>query len=258
MPAGMNSTRAARKKSGQPLCGVQKPKGPKGETCTMPAGWGTNHPGVGFCKFHLGCTRDKLVTSAIPYAEKILGRPLDITPTEALLATVQYCASDVAWLNYLMKKIDQDDPITKGIFGDSMDILFGQRQKALELLARVSKMALDAGVAERQVQLAENMGALIATALNGILAGLELTKLQKKRVPELVRMNLASIEGRDALVIDAEVIDDEPTKKVKVRPKRSGGTNGSSDSAGSVRRPAGRGNTRKAGTGKRKPKRRSS
>lgn len=39
----------------RPLCASPRPKHP-GTTCGLPAGWGTDHPGFGRCKLHLGTT----------------------------------------------------------------------------------------------------------------------------------------------------------------------------------------------------------
>lgn len=39
----------------RPKCGAHKRDG-SFQDCGQPAGWGTDHPGVGRCKYHGGCT----------------------------------------------------------------------------------------------------------------------------------------------------------------------------------------------------------
>jgi hypothetical protein len=62
--------------------------------------------------------------------------------------------------------------------------------------AKHAKMALDAGVQERQVRLAEMTGALFAEAIRGILQGLELSPGQQAAAPELVRTQLLAIDAQ--------------------------------------------------------------
>lgn len=59
--------------------------------------------------------------------------------------------------------------------------------------AKFAKTAIDAGIAERQVSLAERQGALIADVLRAVLADPELglTAAQRKAVPNVARRHLA-------------------------------------------------------------------
>src|SRR4051812_32041667 len=70
------------------------------------------------------------------------------------------------------------------------------RQMALDRHARYAKMAIDAGVEERRVQLAERWGDDLARMLGNVLEDLNLTPAQAKKAPEIIRRNLISIEGR--------------------------------------------------------------
>ncbi|RMI47594.1 hypothetical protein EBO15_01450 [Actinomadura harenae] len=62
-------------------------------------------------------------------------------------------------------------------------------------LARVAKAALDAGVAERQVRLAEQQGELLAGAINRILDGLNLSSEQWARVADVVPRELRAVSA---------------------------------------------------------------
>lgn len=55
---------------GKPKCDAQRPNQPDGTRCGRPAGWGTDHPGVGRCKRHGGATRTQAVAVEKVVAER--------------------------------------------------------------------------------------------------------------------------------------------------------------------------------------------
>lgn len=61
--------------------------------------------------------------------------------------------------------------------------------------ARFAKLALDAGIAERQVRLAEQQGALVASAIDRILDALGLSAEQRALVPQVVPRELRAVTG---------------------------------------------------------------
>lgn len=201
-------------------CGARKRSG---GTCGRPAGWGTTHAGWGRCKLHGGSTPTQRIGAAKQEAAAAaikLGAPIDINPMDALLWCVRIAAGEVAYFTMQVNLIQEADvvgktkqvkerPLNYGKDGESesitveettwglpaLHIWVSARQAALDRLARYSKMSLEAGVAERQVQLAERYGELIGRIIGNILDGLLLTPEQQQRAPELVRTHLAAIEG---------------------------------------------------------------
>lgn len=65
----------------------------------------------------------------------------------------------------------------------------------VDRLARLCKTALDAGIAERQVRLAEAQGALVASAVQRILDALGLSEEQRALVPVVVPRELRAVAG---------------------------------------------------------------
>ena len=63
-------------------------------------------------------------------------------------------------------------------------------------LARMGKAALDAGVTERAITLAERTGAAIADVLRAVFHDpeLRLTAKQQERLPDLLRRHLVAVE----------------------------------------------------------------
>lgn len=191
--------------------------------CTRPAGWGTEHVGYGNCKLHGGNTAAGRAHGAKLMAldnAVVMGAPIDIEPHDALVWCVRLAAGEVSYCNLMVASLMPREakgsvvttkvrPLSEGKDGESPsqtveEITYGPpalhlwikvRQDAVASLAKYSKMALEAGVAERQVQLAEKYGQLIGQVIGNILDGLRLNAEQQRRAPELVRMHLTAIEG---------------------------------------------------------------
>lgn len=134
-----------------PLCGARKKNG---ELCRAFAGQGTDHRGTGTCRFHLGNTpshqRHAVVQESRRQMVK-LGLPVAVDPTEALLQMLYHAAGHVSWLR---EEIAASEDLSKFETRVIVELYADERDR----VAKVAKAALDAGVAERQVKLAEKYG----------------------------------------------------------------------------------------------------
>lgn len=78
------------------FCGAKRRQGPDGGTCRRPAGWGTDHGGVGRCKYHGGCTPTHGRFAALSIATKVAqlyGAPReDVDPISGLVEELQRSA----------------------------------------------------------------------------------------------------------------------------------------------------------------------
>lgn len=211
-------------------CGAQKRQGPG--QCTRPAGEGTSHLGYGRCKLHGGSTRNHRMSTAmqeaLDQATRVMGAPLDIDPMDALLWCVRITAGEVAYSTWRIETgVDEEDavgnPVTHSETSRSgseesyeetadtfsppeLHIWIRVRQDAVARLAKYSKMALDAGIAERAVQIAEEAGERLAVAIRSILESLDLSVEQERKAPEIVSSALRlleqapeTIEGRETV-----------------------------------------------------------
>src|SRR5688572_21071023 len=122
------------------------PAGP----CHRRAGYGTSHEGVGFCNRHGGYygrgKNEGAILMAMLFAEE-----MKVTPWEALLSQVRLLANQVRWLTIRVQNAELE-------FGVDAIKPDGQAwhwvcllEARGDRLAKVSKMAIDAGVAERLV-----------------------------------------------------------------------------------------------------------
>jgi hypothetical protein len=178
-----------------PLCGAKKRNG---EKCRAYAGQGTDHYGVGRCKFHLGATKNHNTKAIVQEAQRRMvkfGDPIKVHPTEALLAMLHLSSGHVAWLREEISALDDI-----GTFeGQVIVNLYAEER---DRVARVAKACLDSGVAERQVKLAEIYGATLANLLRAVFADdeLALTAAQREQLPTVLRRYLGALEAARTLV----------------------------------------------------------
>lgn len=174
------------------LCGARKKNG---DLCRKFAGEGTNHRGVGRCKYHLGRTENHEKHAAkVEAAERMeklsFGRAVDIEPSEALLAVLHLSYGHLCWLRSEI-----------GLFEDTSvfeaQVLLRMFADERDRVARIGRSALDAGVQERQIKLAERWGETLAQLLQGIFADPELaiTARQQAQLPSVLRRHLIAIDA---------------------------------------------------------------
>jgi len=164
------------------MAGAGKPKGyvrcsgtnRQGEPCGRPAGWGTDHAGVGLCKHHGGSTpsgKRHAITLEAARQVEVWGGRLDVNPAESLLELVQGKAAEVAYWNHRVAGLDEAERagllVAETTFGEGPQgpvdtvtrkvaphVFVVLLHKAQDQLASFSAAALRAGVDEALVRLA--------------------------------------------------------------------------------------------------------
>jgi hypothetical protein len=155
----------------------------QGGVCKRPAGWGTSHTGTGSCKNHGGSTPSGTQAALREQSDRELAKHslatgIRIEPLDALLHVVYATAGRVEWFRRKIEAAENaDEPMIAASELHAAAKLHGSE---LIRLAQVSKMALDAGVAERRVQMAERTAALIGAAAEAAFA-----ELGEAATPEL-------------------------------------------------------------------------
>ena len=182
------------------LCGAKKKNG---DICRAWAGMGTTHPGIGRCRYHLGNTATHQQHAVKVEAKKELadvgfGVAIELNPAEALVGMVHLSAGHLGWLrNQLAEQEDKTD-FEAQVF---MRLYDAERDR----LARFSKAALDAGVQERQIQLAERYGEALATYTRGILDDLWpfLSAAGRDEAEAIVRRRILALGTAEDAGLDA-------------------------------------------------------
>lgn len=132
---------------------------------------------------------------------RTLGLPVTTTPQQALLDELYRSAGAVAWLEAEVGKLQAED-LTWGTASEEKRTGVGEMETEVDLtttvkqakpsvlyemytrerthLVYVAKVAIQCGIAERQIKLAEEQGRAIADAIRAVLEapGLELTTVQ--------------------------------------------------------------------------------
>lgn len=179
-----------------------------GGNCQRPAGWGTDHVGIGRCKLHGGSTPTHRRSAQVEQARRdvmVLGARRDIHPAEALLELVQCKAGEVDFWRARVRELEVKDLIwgvTKDVIGGKDSGMTLEAKPAIEYvmlqgaerdLSAYCAAALKAGVDERRVRLAESYGHQLVLVIQGILRDLVLTADQEALVAEVVPRHLRAV-----------------------------------------------------------------
>lgn len=142
---------------------------------------------------------------------RFMGAPLDVEPHEALLHAIRVTAGEVSYCDQQITRLSEEELFekpTRTVVTDSdefssvvtyrgEDVIsrwVSLRTLAVERMAKYSKMALDAGIAERQVQVAERFADAIAPLFKGLVEDLNLTPEQAKLLPAVIDTRLRDLE----------------------------------------------------------------
>jgi hypothetical protein len=175
----------------------------KGHPCTRPAGWGTSHSGIGNCKHHGGST-----PNGVKYAgrrglelEAIkLGFSIEMEPDDLMLNTVYLAAGALAFATQRAAAIEEKDYDT-----DGARIAQARLADAMDRSARVAKMAMDAGISDRRIRLAQRWGESIASVIEDAMRDMAevfppdvRTRFAQRIQAGMARLERGEIEAPDA------------------------------------------------------------
>lgn len=140
------------------------------------AGYGTDHPGVGRCKWHLGSTasmtKDAARREAEQYAKSLLGSDSgSVDPDEVLLKEVSRAQNAVRHYDReIAKMIDEGVDVSDNRFNRAIYNWNEQRR----LLIYVSNLVVRAGIAKRSIEIQEMQAAAVLAAVLSVLSSPEL------------------------------------------------------------------------------------
>jgi hypothetical protein len=226
------------------VCGATKYDTGK---CQMPAGWGTSHTGQGRCRMHGGAdprvarrnspaARRARLRAATKGAEdqqeilqgtvvvetprlkpnhelnQMLGYAVEIDPLTALLWCIRITAGEVQYWTRKLATLNEEDLFVKTIGGPQLNPVARQRQAAVDRLAKYSQVAINSGLAERAVRMAEAYGELLANLLYNVVTDLEQhlpadVRLHfRKKAEIIIPQRLYELEEMQPQVESVEVI----------------------------------------------------
>lgn len=182
---GANTTAGAR-------CLAKKRDGNK---CQLSAGQGTNHPGIGRCRFHGGNTPSGRRSAAKKQAV-LLGAPKEINPLDAIIWCIKMTAGEIEFYTEQMALLEEAQWTENTVMGEQMHVFARMRGECQERLVKFSKDAIQLGLTERAVKLAEQYGNTISLLVRGILDDLMpyINYEGQQLIPKIVRKHLRRAE----------------------------------------------------------------
>jgi hypothetical protein len=178
------------------LCGAAKRQGTG--RCTRPAGWGTQHPGFGTCKFHGGCTPSSSKAAAEQETRYLLGQLVpDREPVEDPAAELRRIASlALTWMEACGSAIADLKNFrfldAKGAEQLRSEIPMFERsmERAANLVAVIARLGLD----EREVAVSEAKAQMLLRALEAGLAEHGITGPQAAAIKQATGRHLRLIK----------------------------------------------------------------
>jgi hypothetical protein len=176
----------------RPLCGAKNHQGTG--TCRNRAGFRTDHFGIGHCYLHGGSTKSHRIAAVKAEAAATvarLGMEVSLDPADALAFSVRLASGDVEWLRARIADVERTAPKA------NLDVLAAALASANERLARISKLASDAHVEERRLQLdalvVDRLGAAVTAAIDDA----HLDEDAKARLDAALRLRLSELTDDD-------------------------------------------------------------
>lgn len=162
------------------------------------------------CKNHGGKAPNSLAAAEKRQAQEraakqlaTLGEPIDTDPVQALHDMICWSAGHVNWYRAQVQRFLPDALVwgdTEVKQSDMAGLTVTQKAQVnmwLDLydrerdrLANLARIAIHAGLAEREVRLEEQRGALVAEVIRAILADLELSPEQQAKAVNVVPLHL--------------------------------------------------------------------
>lgn len=198
-------TRSARR---GPKCGARGHQ--SGDPCDLPAGWGTDHVGVGQCRKHMGNAPNNVASARrlqALEATRRFGTPIETTAEEALLRELHVTAGEVEFYRSQVARLPPDAMVygteraTRRRRGDVVEdetvvrsrpnvwvtLLHQAESHHLEVAATIARLGIEARAVEVSREQMLIVEAIISQALWRI-AGIRGDDPRVQReLPEIIR-----------------------------------------------------------------------
>lgn len=176
-------------------------RGTEGRLCGRYAGAGTKHKGVGRCWQHGGADEDG-IREAAWIVGHAFARELECSPWEGLLRAVKIAAGRSAFCESKLATATCDEDLMPD---GPLWHWVKQAAEWHEKLAKMSSLAISAGVAERLVRQLELEATLMIRATRLTLAELGLSDEQTEHALGIMSRNLLALEAEEVGVEVREI-----------------------------------------------------
>lgn len=161
----------------KPVCGSKTRQEDSAEHCGLPAGWGTDHPGIGHCKLHGGKTKGQRILADRVRADRevraVLAE-LDVEPVDDPLQALLTLGGQVlAWQEAAATLVNRlNDQIRyEGAAGaEQLRAEVALYERAMDRAAHVLGLIAKLNIEERMVAVSERQADTIIAAIDAALA----------------------------------------------------------------------------------------
>lgn len=166
----------------KPACGAKTRQEGAHPTCSLSAGWGTDHPGVGHCRLHGGNTKAQKTRARKQQADKearaVLAE-LDVQPVEdPLTALMQLAGQVLSWqeatatlVNGLGDRIRYEGGTGAEQLRAEVQLYERSMDRAEKVLSSIARLNIE----ERLAQISEAQADRVLAAIDAVLAHLGIT-----------------------------------------------------------------------------------
>jgi len=173
-----------------PLCGAKKKNG---ELCRAFAGQGTDHVGIGRCKYHGGSTSSHRQHATAVEAQRqmiVLSEPSEKDPMQTLLDLHARAAGQVVFAFQRIKDMTPDEYASPE--GQTFLRMYTDER---ERLARIAEVCVKAGVEVKMLQIQEQQQELLIRWFDAVLGRLNLSEAQMDKLPAALDAAHPILEG---------------------------------------------------------------
>ena len=177
-------------RQGEPkaACGAKRRQG-GGVPCKQRAGHGTSHVGYGRCKYHGGASPSGAKAAAKQRAKEWSElKGIAKSPEETMVHVLSLANGEIA---YFQAQLEGHEPNSQEWYE-----MLRLRDQAAEEAFTYAADTLSAGLDLRRTELAEQLGALWGSAMQGLLSDLALSGEQRAMVPSLLDSHLGKMGAR--------------------------------------------------------------
>lgn len=182
-----NGRQVQAKRGELKLCGAAKSSG---EPCTQPAGFGTDHPGQGRCRWHP--KGQGLAATANAAAEAGgLGGPVHTSPGKAIMGVLAIATGHLIYASSKVAELESTEVWSEE---GSLNKWIRWQERLSDRVAKYAATAVGMNVAERQGDLVEAQTRMVTGLLENVIRDLDLTPAQRKKLGPSIRKHTETIE----------------------------------------------------------------
>ena len=146
--------------------------------------------------------------------DRFMGSPIDVDPHDAIIHAIRVTAGEVKYCDEQIRKLSEDELFERPLETSVQQLPSGKwvvieekrnpevisrwvtlRDDAMDNLVKYSKWAIEVGIDERRVRVAERVADVIAPLLSDLAVDLDLTDEQRRRLPMVIDKRLRVLEA---------------------------------------------------------------